>query len=106
MSNYDLIVKNWKQSEFPNPSKLILVCDSKQYAVLDDTSSIVTVVSKRGVIYAIAKSKLESVETEEGVVVYYIENTRYLKVISCTDNTNVKPIQKFIKDNIIKYLIE
>ena len=105
MANYDIIVKNWTQSEFVNPSKYILFCDDKQYAVLEDSSSVINVVSKKGTIYAVARGKVQEMETEEGVVIYYLENPRYLKVISCTDNTNVKPVQKFIKESVIKYLI-
>lgn len=101
---YESIESEWKLFTDAPPKHYILHCKGRNYIVIDDKSSIVSVISKSDVVYNIAKSKLNVVETEEGYMVYQLEDPRYLKVVSCTDNTNVKPVQKFVRDRILRLM--
>jgi hypothetical protein len=99
--SYEAVVNLWTLSEFTPPTVLLLNCQGKNYAVVSDTGTIITVASGTRVIYAVVRSKLTVEETEDGIRYYNLEDPRYLKVISCTENTNMKPVQKFVLSNII-----
>ncbi len=102
--SYESIVSTWKLFTPTPPSHYILYCKGRFYAVIDDKSSIVSVMSKSDVVYNVSKSRLTVEKSEEGYEVYNLEDPRYLKVVSCTDNTNVKPVQKFVRDNILRFM--
>jgi hypothetical protein len=74
------------------------------FVVIDDSTTIVTVSSKSKSVYTIAKSILEVKKDTNGIEYYSLENPRYLKVVSCTENTAVKPRQSFVQDNLLKYI--
>ena len=96
--------KEWSASGMPPPKVKFLVYHDKPYIVMDDSSTIVTVVSKTKIVYAIAKSILEVTETQEGATCYYLKDPKFLKVISCTENTTVKPRQLFVQEKLLKYI--
>jgi len=94
----------WNSSSFESPTYKLLESRKTWFVVIDDSASIVTVMSKTRTVYTIAKSILEIKKTDEGVDYYYLENSRYLKVISCTENTAIKPRQLFVQSNLLKYI--
>lgn len=102
--SYESIVSEWKLFSPTPPTHYILYCKGRYYAVIDDKSSVVSVASKSDVVYTVVKSKINVVQTEEGYDIYELEDPRYLKVVSCTDNTNVKPVQKFVRDKILRLM--
>ena len=103
MDFVDLVDITWKTSKNKAPNVLFLICSNKLYVVSEDEGSIITVVSKTDVVYAIAKSKV--IETKiDGVKFYYLEDTRDMRVISCTISTNKNVIQLFVIKNITKYI--
>ena len=102
--SYESIVSTWKLFTPNPPTHYILYCKGRLYAVIDDKSSIVSVMSKSDVVYNVSKSRLVIEKSEEGYEYYNLEDPRYLKVVSCTDNTNVKPVQKFVRDSILKFM--
>lgn len=101
--SYASLINDWKKVGLSGPQIYLLECQGNSYAVIDDSSTIITVASKTRTVYAVAKSKV-SISNQDDIVYYTLEDPRYLKVISCTENTNVKQIQKFVLDNIIQYL--
>jgi hypothetical protein len=96
--------KIWNASGFEIPKVKLLRSRDKWYIVMTDSSSIVSAVSKSRTVYAVSKSLLNIYQTEENVDYYELKDPKYLKVISCTDNTAVKPIQLFVQDNLLKHI--
>lgn len=96
--------KEWNASGLTPPTIKFLVYKDKPYVVMDDAGTIVTVVSRTKVVYAIAKSTLEITETQEGALCYYLKDPKFMKVISCTENTSVKPRQAFVQEKLVKYI--
>ena len=95
------------QTKIQKPKILILKYLNRDYAVVNDSSSIITVISKSNVVYAVAKTRTEILEDEDDNFNYYnVENPRSLKVISCTEDSTKKYYldQGFVMDNITKYL--
>lgn len=103
MDFVELVDITWKTSKNKAPNVLFLICSNKLYVVAEDDSSIITVVSKTDVVYAIAKSKVFETKIE-GVKFYYLEDTRDMRVISCTISTNKNVLQLFVIKNITKYV--
>jgi len=96
--------KEWATSGLTPPIIKFMVYKDKPYVVMDDGNTIVTVVSRTKVVYAIAKSTLEITETQEGTPCYYLKDPKFMKVISCTENTSVKPRQAFVQEKLVKYI--
>jgi hypothetical protein len=94
----------WTSSSFTPPTYKLMESKKRWFIVIDDSASIITVMSKTRTVYTIAKSILEVKKTDEDVDYYYLDNPRYLKVISCTDNTAIKPRQLFVQSNLLKYI--
>jgi hypothetical protein len=92
--------QKWIEEGLTPPKYLFLNCQGKMYCVIEDNSSIVQVMSKTRTVYAVAKSRLTIIDESY----YSLELPYYLKVISCTENTNVKKNQKFVSEYMIKYL--
>jgi hypothetical protein len=99
-----ILDKIWNASGFEIPKIKLLRSRDKWYIVMSDNSSIVSAVSKSRTVYAVSKSLLNIYQTEENVNYYELKDPKYLKVISCTDNTAVKPIQLFVQDNLLKHI--
>ena len=98
--DYDKITREWKKSGLPIPKYPLLVNRGNYYAVIDDSSTIITAASKGRVIYAIAKSKVW-IEKGEDFSYYAVDSIVNLKVISCTENTNVKALNRFVFENVL-----
>lgn len=96
--------KEWNASGMQPPSIKFLVYRDKVFIVMDDVGSIVTIISKTKVVYAIAKSTLDITETQEGAPCYYLKDPKFLKVISCTENTSIKPRQLFIQEKLLRFI--
>jgi hypothetical protein len=94
----------WNASTLIPPMVKLMEVKKKFFLVMDDNSSVVTVISKSKVVYAIAKSMLKIKQTEENIDYYELTDFKYLKVISCTENTAIKPRQLFIQDSLLKYI--
>ena len=94
----------WNASTLIPPTVKLMEAKKKFFIVIDDNSSIVTVISKSRVVYAVAKSLLKLKQTVENVDYYELSDFKYLKVISCTENTAIKPRQLFIQDSLLKYI--
>ena len=101
-----LLETAWDKSEFDIPSILVLYSGNKKFAVVEDSSSIITVASKTEVIYAVTKNKVQLTKDENGDPMYYVEDIDNLKIISCTRETIEKRQKKqfFVISKIIKYL--
>jgi hypothetical protein len=99
-----ILDKIWTASGFDIPSIKLLRSREKWYMIMSDNTSIVTAISKSRTVYAVSKSMLNIYQTEENVDYYELKDPKYLKVISCTDNTTVKPIQIFVQDNLLKHI--
>ncbi len=96
--------KLWNASGFEAPSIKLLRSREKWYIVMNDKTSIVSVVSKSTTVYVVAKSLLNIYQSEENIDYYELKDPKFLKVISCTDNTTVKPVQLFVQDNLLKHI--
>ncbi len=101
--NYNEIEKLWKKSGFSAPNKLILVSKGNYYAVVDDSTSIITAVSKGRVVYAIARSKIipSNGDSEIPFPHYKVDYVANMKVISCTENAGIKPVTRFVFENVL-----
>ena len=101
--NYNEVEKMWKKSGFPIPKRLILVSRGNYYAVVDDSTSIITAVSKGRVVYAIARSKIIPMDGDEmnDFPYYGVDYIANMKVISCTENAGIKPITRFVFENVL-----
>jgi hypothetical protein len=94
----------WNASTLIPPMIKLLEVKKRFFIVIDDNSSIVTVISKSRVVYAVAKSLLKVKQTAENTDYYELSDFKYLKVISCTENTAIKPRQLFVQDVLLKYI--
>jgi hypothetical protein len=105
---YDKIENVWQSvsDTFQTPEILYLVCLNKPYAVVSDSGTIITAVSKSNIVYAIAKTRADISRDEDNNYFYYIENPSSLKVVSCTEDSTRKyhPDQAFVIDNIVPLL--
>jgi hypothetical protein len=104
--NYLIIEGEWEKSEFPKPEIIILQTFNKKFAVVEDSSSIIFVVSKTEIVYAVTKNKVNLKQDENGNYFYYVEDIDNLKIVSCTRETIEKrhKSQFFVITKIIKHL--
>jgi hypothetical protein len=104
--NQILIEREWERSEFPKPDVLSLQTANKKFAVVEDSTTVVFVVSKTEIVYAIPKNKLVLFKDENGDDYYYTEEADNLKIVSCTRETIEKRHKRqfFVLTKIIKYL--
>lgn len=105
MNQYELMIKEWKKSSVLEPRIKLLAYGSNIYAVVEDHTSIVVVASKSEVIYAVAKNRLNEI-IKDGIPIYVLDNSKSLKIISCTRETIEKrhKDQFFVINNIIKFI--
>jgi hypothetical protein len=99
-----ILDKLWNASGFDIPKIKLLRSRDKWYIVMNDSTSIVSVVSKSATVYAVGKTLLNVYQTEENIDYYELKDPKFLKVISCTDNTSVKPVQLFVQDKLLKHI--
>jgi hypothetical protein len=101
----DLIKSIWEKSEYTKPNVLILLSNGRYFAVVEDNTNIVIVVSKSEVVYAVAKNRIKLSEIN-GEILYVLDDYTNLKIISCTRETIEKryPDQFFVINNIIKHI--
>jgi len=106
MDEYESITKEWKKTDILTPKILILVCGNKKYAVVEDHTNIIVVASKNEIVYAVPKNRVYLVNKEDIPPVYYLEDNKSLKIISCTKETIEKrhKDQFFVINYIIKFL--
>ena len=99
------VEKLWNESSFTKPKILFLYSSGKYFAVVEDNTNIVVVVSKTEIVYAVAKNRLQ-VTDAEAIPVYYLEDSEHLKIISCTRESIEKrhKDQYFVLSKIIKYI--
>lgn len=104
--DYDLIDDEWSKTTIKKPNVLLLLCGSKFYAVVEDHTNIVVVAYKNEIIYAIPKNRISLIK-KDNIPIYYLDNNKHLKIISCTKETIEKrhKDQFFVISNIIQYLI-
>jgi hypothetical protein len=105
MSQYDLMLKEWKKTTIQEPRIKILVCKSNLYAVVEDHTTIVVIASKSETVYAVTKNRLTEV-IRDGIPVYTLDDIKKLKIISCTKETIEKrhKDQSFVINNIVKFI--
>ena len=85
--NQLLIEGEWERSEFPKPDVLILQTANKKFAVVEDSTTVVFVVSKTEIVYEVPKNKLSLAKDENDDYYYYTEDADNLKIVSCTRET-------------------
>jgi hypothetical protein len=103
--DYEKIFEEWSKTKIRRPDILLLKIHGSFYAVVEDYTSIITVASKSGITYAIAKNNIWL--NEEGEFPFYeTNNSDNLKIIFCTGVSLSKrhPEQYFVIENIIKYI--
>jgi hypothetical protein len=82
----------------------ILESGNRQFAVVDDSSSIIFIASTTQNIYAVAQSKIEKVMDSNGYIFYNVPNIESIKVISCTIAKIKDKTQKFVIEKIVPLL--
>jgi hypothetical protein len=104
--DYDKIEEAWEKTNISKPKVLLLLCGSKFYAVVEDHTNIVVIAYKNKIVYAITKNRISLIE-KDGIPLYYLENNKHLKIISCTRETIEKrhKDQWFVINNIVDFLI-
>ena len=103
--NLEIIKKIWETSEYDKPQVLILSSNGRFFAVVEDKTNIIVVVSKSEVVYAVAKNRLKLGQIDDNYV-YILEDYTHLKIISCTRETIEKryPDQFFVISKIVKHI--
>ncbi len=96
----------WQKSGFTPPSRYLLDCLGKYYAVVEDDKTIIKVVSTSGIVYSVASNRLKEYNAniqDVNVPVYVIDDTDNLKIISCTRESIEKKHkdQNFVINEII-----
>jgi hypothetical protein len=89
----------WQKSGFTPPSRYLLDCIGRFYAVVEDNTTIIKVVSTTGIVYSVARNRIKEYNTNIGglsVPIYQLDDTDNLKIISCTRES----IEKKHKDQI------
>jgi hypothetical protein len=97
----DILNQIWEKSNLPIPKNKLLTCNNITYAVVDDRYSIITAISRTNIVYAIAKSKIKIMNDSRGFNFYWLEDTRDLRVISCSESSIKDNSQKFVINEII-----
>jgi hypothetical protein len=94
----DIINQTWTKSKLPVPKIKILYCDDRLYSIVDDRYSIITAISKTNVVYAISKTKsdIKVMSDSKDFMIYYLEDPRNLRVISCSESSIKDEAQKFV----------
>jgi hypothetical protein len=103
---YENIVYEWKKSSFRSPNVFILKNSGNFFAVVEDHTTIIIVVSKSGITYAIAKNKVFIDKNEYGFPIYLTDDSDNLKNLHCTGASLSKrhPDQFFVNEKIIQYI--
>lgn len=105
MSSFDVINRIWNESEFKKPNILLLFSSGKYYAVVEDSTNIIVVVSKTEIVYAVTKNRLQ-IDKVDNIPFYYLDDPEHLKIISCTRESIEKrhKDQHFVINKIVKYV--
>lgn len=99
------VIKSWELSSLPPPSIYFLRSGERNFAVVEDNSSIIIAISKGRVVFAISKNKALIEEIDDtGFPRYLVTNPSNLRVISCTEDTITEPKQFFVLKNITPLL--
>ena len=98
------IKTKWEKSEFNPPNRYLLDCLGKYYAVVEDKTTIIKVVSTTGIVYSVAKNRIQEYNANiqgVNVPIYMIDDTDNLKIISCTRES----IEKKFKDQNLTFFV-